>query len=144
MKILVAYESHRGHTRQTAEAIGVAARRLGCEAIVKPVSEVQFLDIQRADALFVGTWVQGLILFGVRPAGARKWVPTLPPLAGKPIAVFCTFAVNPRGALRLLGDLLMERGATIMGEHAFRHSQPDEGAEQFVKGVLDAARVSAI
>jgi len=136
MNVLVAYESRSGHTRQAAEAIAVAARKLGYEAVVKPVSEVRTQDVQKANALFIGTWVSGLVVFGARPAGARKWVPALPSLKGKPTAVFCTYAFNPRGALKALSTMLEARGATILGNESFSRSQPGAGAEKFVRSVL--------
>jgi flavodoxin len=144
MNVLVLYQSRSGHTRDTAEAIAQAARDLHNEAVVKSVIEVSKADVQNADVLFVGTWVQGLILFGVRPAGAELWVPALPPLEGKPVGIFCTYAFNPRGSLRALGAMLAARGATILGQHAFHRSRTSEGAERFVQSVLQSAeRVSA-
>ncbi len=161
MNVLVLYQSRSGHTRRAAEAIGEAARALKGEAVVKSVIEVGEADVARADVLFVGTWVQGLILFAVKPAGAELWVPALPPLGvkvkratggltagikmatplgGKPVGVFCTYAFHPRGSLRALGAMLTGRGATVVGERAFHRSRPGAGAEAFVRGVLEAAQ----
>lgn len=140
MNVLVLYQSRSGHTRSAAEAIGEAARALNGEAVVKSVIEVGEADVARADVLFVGTWVQGLILFAVKPAGAELWVPALPPLGGKPVGVFCTYAFHPRGSLRALGELLTGRGATVVGQRAFHRSRPRAGAEVFVRGVLEAAQ----
>lgn len=136
MNILVAYESRRGHTRQAAEAIASAARGLGHTVDVKPLTQVRTIDVEKANALFMGTWVQGLILFGVRPAGAKQWVPALPALKGKAISLFCTYRFNPRNALHTLSEMLEARGATILGKRAFREGQPAEGVEQFVQQVL--------
>jgi flavodoxin len=144
MNVLVLYQSRSGHTRGTAEAIAQAARHLNHEAVVKSVIEVSKADVETADALFLGTWVQGFILFGVRPAGAELWVPALPPLAGKPVGIFCTYAFNSRGSLPVLGAMLAARGATILGQRAFHRSRPSDGVEQFVENVLQSAeRVSA-
>lgn len=141
MNVLVAYESRSGHTRQAAEAIAQAARELGCNVEVKSVWKLQSQDVLTADMIFVGTWVQGLILMGVSPSGARRWVPALPSLVGKSVSIFCTYAINPRNALTRLSSLLMDRGATVVAEHAFHHNQPTEGAERFVRSVLQPARV---
>ena len=139
MNVLVLYQSRSGHTRDAAEAIAQAARDLNYKVNVKSVSEVRKADVENADALFVGTWVQGLILFGVKPAGAELWVPTLPSLEGKRVGVFCTYAFNPRGSLRALGAMLAARGATILGQRAFHRSRPGDGAEPFVQSVLQSA-----
>jgi flavodoxin len=138
MDVLVLYQSRKGHTRDAAEAIAQAARDLDCGVAVKSVIEVRKADIETADALFIGTWVHGLILFGVRPAGAELWVPALPSLEGKPVGVFCTYAFNPRDSLRVLGDMLIGRGATIIGQRAFHRSRPGDAAKQFVQSVLQS------
>jgi flavodoxin len=137
--VLVLYQSRKGHTRGAAEAIAQVARDLTYEVVVKSVIEVRKADVDAADVLFVGTWVHGLILFGIRPAGADLWVPALPSLEGKPIGVFCTYAFNPRYSLRTLGDMLAARGATILGQHAFHRSNPQDGAQAFVETVLQSA-----
>ena len=139
MKALVAYESKTGHTQQAAEAIGDALRRMDVEAAVKPIAEVKSADVQLADVLFIGTWVQGHFIFNVKPAGASKWVSSLPSLRGKPVGVFCTYLFSPRGALQVLSGMLESRGAKPRGERAFRRSRPADGAEEFVREVLDSA-----
>jgi flavodoxin len=137
MRTLVAYESQAGHTRLAAEAIATAARAQGHEVTVKPVVDVEPADVQRADAVFVGTWVHGFILFGVSPAGAKTWVPALPELSGKPVGVFCTYAFNPLGALHTLSALLKAHGATIVSEKAFHRNRPSAGADTFVRSVVE-------
>ncbi len=136
MQVLVLYQSRQGHTRQAAEAIGQAVRDQGHTVKVKSVIEVQKTDLEQADVLFVGTWVQGFILFGVKPAEARLWVPALPPLANKPTGIFCTYAFNPRSSLQQLATLLTGRGAKIVGQMAFHRTNPGEGAAAFVQSVL--------
>jgi flavodoxin len=136
MNVLVIYHSRNGHTRDAAEAIGKAAQERDCDVVLKSAAELRQVDIEKADMLFVGTWVHGMILFGVRPAGAEQWIPSLPPLNGKPVGVFCTYAFHPRGSLRALGELLEARGATICAQRAFHRSRPDAGAEELVRSML--------
>lgn len=143
MNILVLYNSRTGHTRATAEAIGRAARREHHQAIVKSVVEVGPQDVAEADTLFIGTWVQGLIIFGVRPAGADMWVSTLPSLDDKPVATFCTYAFNPRGSLNKLGALLSARGALIIAQRAFHRTRNEEGVDEFFNHVLDMVEAKA-
>ena len=138
MNILVLYQSRSGHTRDAAEAVAQAARDRYHNVTIKSVIEVQNSDVENADAMFVGTWVHGLILFGVRPAGAELWVPALPSLAGKPVGVFCTYAFNPRGSLKALSAMLAARGATVLAQQAFHRSRPGDGAAAFVQSVLRA------
>ena len=137
MRALVAYESQAGHTHQAAEAIATAARAQGHQVVVKPIADVEPGDVQSAEVLFLGTWVHGYILFGVEPAGAAIWVPGLPDLTGKPVGVFCTYAFFPRAALHALSALLRARGATIRCERAFHRSRPADGADEFVRSVVE-------
>jgi flavodoxin len=139
MNVLVLYQSRGGHTRDAAEGIAEATRSLNHETVIKSVIEVRAADIEHADVLFVGTWVQGFILFGVKPAGADLWVPALPSLEGKVAAVFCTYAVSPRGSLQALGAMLRARGATILGERAFHRFRPRHGTEQFAQRIVHLA-----
>jgi flavodoxin len=132
MNVLVLYQSRGGHTRDAAEGIAEATRSLNHETVIKSV-------IEHADVLFVGTWVQGFILFGVKPAGADLWVPALPSLEGKVAAVFCTYAFSPRGSLQALGAMLRARGATILGERAFHRFRPRHGTEQFAQRIVHLA-----
>jgi flavodoxin len=138
MNILVLYNSRNGHTRDTAEEVAQVARRLNHNVSIKSVIEIRKSDVEHADMLFIGTWVHGLVLFGVRPAGAELWVPVLPPLDGKPVAVFCTYAFNPRGSLQALGKMLTARGASVVGQHAFHRSRPTDGVDAFVDSALQA------
>lgn len=139
MQILILYQSRKGYTRQTADVIAEIVRKLGHPVVVKSVIEVRQADIEQADLLFIGTWVQGFILFGVKPAGADLWIPALPMLTGKPIAIFCTYAFHPRHSLKRMSDLLKARGATIVSQQAFhRRRQLGDGAEAFVQQALSA------
>lgn len=139
MKVLVAYESRGGRTKRTAEAIADAVRAAGHEVEARPLKEAGSDQVGAADLLFVGSWVQGFLLFGVGPAkAALQWVAGLPPLAGKNTAVFCTYALNPRGTLPTLGSGMKAKGASLQGGAAFHHRQPTEGAPDFARKVLAA------
>lgn len=139
MNILVLYQSRSGHTRACAKGIAQALRGLNHETVIASVIEVRVEDIERADLLFVGTWVQGFILFGVKPAGADLWVPALPSLEGKVIGVFCTYAFSPRGSLRTLAAMLEARGATVLGQQAFHRRHPQHGTALFAQRIVQLA-----
>ncbi len=139
MKVLVAYESRGGRTKQAAEAIADTVRAAGHETEARPLKEAGSEQVVAADLLFVGSWVQGLLFFGVGPAkAARQWVTGLPSLSGKHAAVFCTYALNPRGTLSALGSGLKAKGVSLGGEAAFHHRRPTEGAPEFARRVLAA------
>jgi flavodoxin len=136
MNVLILYNSKNGHTQNTAEIMAETARQQKHDTVIKAVSQVRAADVEKADVVFVGSWVQGFILFGVKPAGATLWVPSLPDLKGKPVGVFCTYLFAPQTSLRTLASMLEARGAKIAEKHAFhrRHSRQD--AEAFAQTVL--------
>lgn len=136
MKVLVAYESRGGKTKEAAAAIADAAKAAGNDVNTKPLAETSSADLSAADAVFIGTWVEGFILFGVGPAKAAiKGIKGLA-FGSKPVASFCTFGFNPRSALAILRGLLEGRGAKVVGEKAFNRREPGAGAADFVKEVL--------
>ena len=136
MKVLVAYESRGGHTRRAAEAVAYAIGAFGSEATLKPLKETTAEDVERSDAIAVGTWVEGFLVFGVGPAkGSLEGIGRLPALTGKPAAVFCTYGLNPRGTLATLRKSLEAKGAKVVAENASRRSHPDRGADELAERI---------
>lgn len=68
MEVLVAYESRGGRTRRAAEAVAEAVRARGSDATLKALSGTTAQDIEHADAVAIGSWVQGFIVVKVGPA----------------------------------------------------------------------------
>jgi hypothetical protein len=112
------------------------AREQGYEVTIAAVSQARARDIAEADLVLVGTWVEGFILFGTKPAKATLWVPALPSLHGKSVAIFCTYLFHPRGSLNTLQTMLEGRGATVLAQAAFRRNRAVESAPDFVRHVL--------
>ena len=131
MEVLVAYESRGGRTRRAAEAGADAVRARGSDATLKALSEITAQDIEHADAVAIGSWVQGFIVVKVGPAkAALDALGRLPAMGGKPAAVFCTYAANPRATLATLRSSLEAKGATVVAENASHRSHPDRGATE--------------
>gem|GEM_PF-46350 len=134
MKVVVLYESMTGNTRRAAELIGGALAARGEDVTVYPVTNPDLHELSIADVVFVGTWVDGLVLFGQRPGRAtRLW--KLPVLDHKPVAVFCTYAVNAGKALRKTAGILEAKGARIVGTHQFRRDRIEQDVDAFVDAV---------
>lgn len=140
MNILILYQSRSGHTQAVADAIGIALNDQNHQATVKSVIEVTQADVDATDMLFVGTWIQGFILFGVKPAGADLWVSALPSLEGKPVALFCTYAFNPHNSLDKLKRMLENKGATVIAQQAFQRDQSTNDAQSFAARTLEARK----
>jgi hypothetical protein len=143
MRVVVLYESRTGNTRRCAELIGGAALSRGHEVGVRPVERIDFKELALADAVFVGTWCDGAILFGHRPGSARKlW--NLPVLDRKPAGVFLTYAIHAGSALRKLGELLEARGAEVVAGRTYRRDrlEPGSAIDSLVEAVLSGVPVA--
>jgi menaquinone-dependent protoporphyrinogen IX oxidase len=136
MKAVVLYESMTGNTRRAAGLIGGALAATGDDVTVRPVTDIDFHELAIADVVFVGTWVDGLVVFGQRPGRAgRVW--KLPVLDRKPVAVFCTYAINAGKALDKTAAILEAKGALIVGRRQFRRDRLEQGVTEFVTDVRD-------
>jgi hypothetical protein len=143
VNVVVLFESMTGNTRRAAELIGGAVKAVGADVSVRPVRAIDFHELARADLVFVGTWVDGLIVAGHRPGG-RTALAKLPVLDHKQVAVFMTYAIHAGGALgkfaRLLED---EKGADVVAERLFKRSTLKggglaDGMADFVADALSA------
>jgi menaquinone-dependent protoporphyrinogen IX oxidase len=136
MKAVVLYETMTGNTKRAAELIGGALASAGDEVAVHNVLDFDFHELAVADVVFVGTWVDGLVLFGQRPGRVGR-LRKLPVLDRKPVAVFCTYAINAGKALDKTAAVLEGRGALIAGQHQFRRDRLEQGVTEFVAAVRD-------
>ncbi|MCL4553502.1 MAG: hypothetical protein M1305_08185 [Candidatus Marsarchaeota archaeon] len=143
MQVLVAYESRGGRTRRAAEAVSEAVRVCGSEATVKALKDTTAEDIDRSDAIAIGSWVEGFVFFKVGPAkAALSAVGRLPALGGKPTAVFCTYGFNPRTTLATLRKLLETKGGKVVAENASPRSHPDRGATELAERICASSEKS--
>jgi flavodoxin len=139
VKVLVAYESRGGRTRRAATAIADACRAEGHDVALLPLAQVGRSEVDQCDVAALGSWVEGFILFGVKPArAATRWLDQAPPLAGKPVGVFVTYAVSPRGSLGVLRRGVEARGGKVVAEHRSRRQDPEAGAVGFTRRLLAA------
>lgn len=138
MKVLVIYESMGGNTRRAAELIGGTSTFLGAETTVCSVTDVDLHQLAQADLVFVGSWTDGLFLFGQRPGRVGRFK-KLPWLDGKHVSVFCTYAVNAGGTVAGLSKVLERKGAVVVGGKAIKRSEIDaEHVGPFVADQFEA------
>lgn len=143
MRVLVLYETRRGFTLTVARAIRDEIRSRGPSATAAPIRGVDAGTVAAADAFVVGSWTQGLILAKVGPAdGALEGIAALPPLGGRPAAVFCTCDVAPRGTLDILTSRLQRAGARVLVAHAFKRRKSLAQVPAYVDLVLAEFRGS--
>lgn len=119
-RVLVCYESSGGRTARAAEAIAGGFSARGDQVRVLPITKAGLAELATADVVVVGSWVEGFVVTGVHPAKAmRAWLAGLPRLGGRPVGVFCTFAVAPKGTLPAMRQALEAKGAVVVAQAAF-------------------------
>ena len=142
MNIVVIHQSRTGNTRRAAELIGGAAAATGATVAVRPVTNIDYKELAEADLVFVGTWVDGLILFGHRPGDTGK-VRQIPKLWDKKVAAFMTHAVNPGNAADKLSALLEGHGATVVAARSLNRRRLEDEAPAFATEVLASVGANA-
>lgn len=119
-RVLVCYASEGGTTKTAAQRVADQLSAHGARPTVLSIDAVGVAELAAADALVVGTWVEGLVLARVGPAKTMcAWLEALPPLGGRPVAAFCTYGVNPRSTLAIMTKLLEAKGATVIATESF-------------------------
>lgn len=142
MQIAVVYASRTGNTRRAAELLGTAFEERGHHVSVQPVDGLDFKTLADADLVVLGTWVAGHFVIGQKPGDARR-LARVPKLTGKPVALFLTYAINPGSALGKLEKAMAREGAEVLGGYAWKRSALPAGIEDFVDGILQAAKTPA-
>ena len=135
MRALVTYESMTGNTARAARMVAAELGNRGVEVTVYPITDIGLKDLAEADVVFVGTWVDGLVLFGQRP-GRKGRIRAMPVIDGKPVAAFMTYAINAGKALDRFATVLEERGATVVARALLRRDHLDRGLDEFVSQAL--------
>ena len=131
MRALVIHESLTGNTEKAAHLIVENLAAAGVDAVACPATAVDYQALADADLVIVGSWTDGLILFGQKPGRAAR-IAQLPFLTGKRAAVYCTYAIEKGRTLDKLEDLVRGRGADVIGGMAIRRNRLAEGSAEFV------------
>ena len=135
MRAVVIYESMTGNTARAARLIADEVAAQGVEVSVYPITDIGLKDLAEADIVFVGTWVDGLVLFGHRPGRAGR-IRSMPVIDGKRVAAFMTYAIHAGRALDRFAEVLEERGATVVSRALLRRDRLEAGIDDFVRGAL--------
>lgn len=139
MKAVVIYESLTGNTRKAAGFIGAQLERRGVDTTVASITAVPYQALAEADLVIVGSWTDGLVLFGQRPGRAGR-LKKLPYISGKRCAVFCTYAIDAGSVLDKMVALMEDRGAEVIGGMTIRRDDLAGGSKDFVERVLEVVK----
>ena len=135
MNIVVIHQSRSGNTKKAAELIGGAIASSENKVTVRSTENLDFKELADADLIFVGTWVDGLILFGHRPGDIGK-LNLIPPLWGKNVVAFMTHAVNPVKAGSNFCSFLEAKGAKVISSRSINKRELDSEIRPFVKEAM--------
>jgi hypothetical protein len=135
---IVIYESLTGNTRKAGDRIARELEGAGVATSACPITQIDYPALAAADVVVVGTWTDGMVLFGQRPGrGGRIWM-KLPAIDRKRVALYCTYAVAPGKTLEKLGVLVAGRGGDVLGGYAIKRTKLAEGAATFAERLVDA------
>ena len=137
MQALVIHESLTGTTRDAAGLIVENLVSVGWQASECSSRQVDLAALQQADVVVVGTWVDGLVLFGQRPGGAGK-LSKLPLLGEKPTYVYVTYAIDAGRTLDKLSAVVTERSGDVRGGMTIRRSALSDGCAEFAGRMVEA------
>ena len=87
MKATVVYESLTGNTAAAGQLIAQELTAAGIETVACPITHVDLQSLSNSDLVVVGSWTDGLFLFGQKPGRAGR-LATLPVIDGKQAAVY--------------------------------------------------------
>jgi Flavodoxin domain len=136
-RAVVIYESLTGNTARAARLVADEVAEQGVDVSVYPITDIGLKDLAEADIVFIGTWVDGLVLFGHRPGRAGR-IRSMPVIDGKRVAAFMTYAIHAGKALDRFARVLEERGATVVSRTLLRRDRLEAGIAEFVTASLDS------
>jgi len=137
MDAVIIYESLTGTTQRAAHLIGDGFfdHRIGTQ--IFPVSGVTAQAVAGADLVIVGTWTDGALIIGQKPAKSKK-LKQLPDLTGKKCLVYCTYAIHPGKTIQKLTKIVEGLGGTVLGGMTIRRDHLEEDTAEFVERAISA------
>lgn len=131
MKAVIIYNSLTGTTEKAAHRIASELKALRVDATPVPIDEAVDATVADVDLVVVGTWTDGIVVLGQKPAGKKK-LRNLPSLAGKKAVVYCTYAVDPGKTLEKLVAEVQAKGADVIGGFALARHDLAADVTEFV------------
>ncbi|MEL7158821.1 MAG: flavodoxin family protein, partial [Actinomycetota bacterium] len=121
MKAIVIYESLTGNTREAGHLIAAELTRSGVESVACSITQVDLQSLSEADLVVIGSWTDGLFLFGQKPGRIGR-LAKLPVIDGKKAAVYCTYAIRAGKTLDILSGVVGRRGGDVIGGYAIKRN----------------------
>jgi menaquinone-dependent protoporphyrinogen IX oxidase len=136
MRAVVIYESLTGNTARAGRMIAEQLTERGVTTAAYPVDNVDYQVLADADLVVVGSWTDGIVVFGQRPG--RSWrLKRMPAISGKKAVVYATYAIDPGKVLDKLVTIVEGRGAEVLGGMTIRRDRVEESTADFVERILE-------
>lgn len=136
MNVAIVYDSHTGTTARAARAMAQVFTATGHSCVVSSVQGAVASEVAEADLICVGSWTQGLLLFGQHATRqTMDFVDRLGDLGGKQAVVFCTYKIATGKMLPKMAAALQQRGANVRGRFKFRSHVPNGDFSAFVQSL---------
>jgi flavodoxin len=137
MDAAIIYESMTGTTKRAAHLIGDAFYDAQIDARIYPRATVTPDAVAAADLIIVGTWTDGALIVGQKPAKHKK-LAALPDLTGKRCLVFCTYAIAPGRTIDKLTAIVEKLGGEVLGGMTLRRDHLADDAAAFAERAIAA------
>lgn len=136
MNISIIYDSKTGITKQAAESMASILKAKGHQCAVATVQAADPSALKKADMLFLGCWISGLFIILQQPSKPfKQFAKTLPDLAGKKVALFCTYKLAVGSSMKKMAEAVTGRGGQVAAAFKFRGPKPDAEFEAFAAKV---------
>ena len=136
MKVAIVFDSSTGRTKAAAEEMAQVVQAAGHECSVLSVHEADPAEVSAADALCIGSGVQGPVFVAQRPTTTTiEFIDQLDELGGKPAAVFCTYKTAVGRMLKTMAARLEGRGANVTGSFKSRGPFAAEGFKSWAESL---------
>ncbi len=134
--VLVIYDTRSGNTRDVATNLLSDLSQDLYSTVVTPITKVNYNDVVASDIIVLGTWIEGMVLANVKPAKPTlRWLRSIDTFGNKPVIVFVTYGVNPKGSLDLLEKEFAQRHAKVLLKKAIKGGKAQAQLPEFKKQV---------
>lgn len=127
LSLCILHDDTRGHCGRVVPRMKEMMEQRAFRVDVREVGE-GLPDLGAYAGLVIGTPVLGLGWKGVGPSPrVRTLLEGMPDLEGKPVAIFCVYEVRPGDTFDRMKNLLFEKNATFVAQHAYWMGRPHRG-----------------
>ena len=135
MRIAIVYDSRTGTTKGAAEDMARKATAAGHEAAAVTVYAADAAGVSAADAVCIGSWVEGLFFIRQHATDATMQFIDELELDGTPTAVFCTYKTAVGKMLATMATALEARGARVTARLKSRGPIAGAGFESWLESL---------